>query len=324
MIKELQSYTALINQAIDDLPLERSPEELYEPIRYILSLGGKRLRPVLTLLSYGLYKEDIDAIIKPALAVELFHNFTLMHDDIMDQAPLRRGQPTVHEKWNKNIGILSGDTMMVLAYELMATAPTELKKCMDAFSKCASLVCEGQQIDMNFEKASDVTEEDYLNMIGKKTATLLGFSLELGAILAGVNDNNRKHLRQFGLNIGLGFQLKDDLLDVYGEQNKFGKQVGGDIIANKKTYLLIKALNKASAEQKKTLENWIEAKSFDPVKKVNEVTAIYDQLCIKEFTKNLINKHFDKGYQALMQLPVSEDKKEPLKIFADYLIHRDR
>ncbi|MGI9542783.1 MAG: polyprenyl synthetase family protein, partial [Cyclobacteriaceae bacterium] len=320
MIKEFETYTNLINRAIEDLPLDQNPEELYQPIRYILSLGGKRLRPLLALLAYGLFKEDISSIIKPALAVELFHNFTLMHDDIMDQAPLRRGQPTVHEKWNSNIALLSGDIMMVQAYQLLASAPNgQLKSCLDAFSQCAAEVCEGQQIDMNFEQASDVTVEGYLDMIRKKTAALIGFSLELGALLAGANDRSREGLRDFGLNIGLGFQLKDDLLDVYGEQAKFGKQVGGDIIANKKTYLLIKSLSQATPEQKGRLDSWLQAESFNAEEKVKEITAIYDQLNIKETTEKLISQHFDNGYKALEQLSVPEGNKKPLKLFADYL-----
>jgi len=324
MIKEFETYTRLINKAIEDLPLEQSPKELYQPIRYILSLGGKRLRPLLTLMAYGLFREDHASVIKPALAVELFHNFTLMHDDIMDQAPLRRGQLTVHEKWNSNIALLSGDIMMVQAYQLLASAPNgQLKSCLDAFNRCAALVCEGQQLDMNFEQASDVTVEGYLDMIRKKTATLLGFSLELGALLAGADANSQASLRDFGLNVGLGFQLKDDLLDVYGEQAKFGKQVGGDIIANKKTYLLIKSLDQASAEQKERLDRWLQAESFDAEEKVKEVTAIYDQLNIRETTENLVGQYFDRGYKALEQLSAPEKNKKPLKLFADYLINRD-
>lgn len=325
MIKEFETYTNLINRAIEELPLDQSPKELYQPIRYILSLGGKRLRPLLTLLAYGLFKDDTSSIIKPALAVELFHNFTLMHDDIMDQAPLRRGQPTVHEKWNSNIALLSGDIMMVQAYQLLACAPNgQLKTCLDAFNKCAAEVCEGQQIDMNFEQASDVAVEGYLDMISKKTAALIGFSLELGALLANANSNSREGLRDFGLNIGIGFQLKDDLLDVYGEQTKFGKQVGGDIIANKKTYLLIKALSQATPGQKERLDRWLQTKSFDPEEKVQEITTIYDQLNIRETTETLIGQYFENGYRALELLSVPEENKRTLKLFADNLIRRDR
>lgn len=226
-----------LNQEISRQQYGQHPPELYEPIRYIMSLGGKRLRPVLTLLGSQLFTDQWQPFVKPAIAVEVFHNFTLMHDDIMDAAPLRRGQPTVHHRWNPNVAILSGDVMLVCAYDLLLEAePTKLPVILKKFNRCAAEVCEGQQMDMNFERLPTVSEADYLDMIRLKTAVLLGFSLELGGILANADASQTDLLYEMGVNIGTGFQLKDDLLDVFGEQAKFGKQVGGDILANKKRF----------------------------------------------------------------------------------------
>lgn len=324
MKKELQAFTDLINKEIENLPLNGKPEELYEPIRYILQLGGKRLRPLLALLAYSLYKEDANDIIKPAVAVEVFHNFTLMHDDIMDQAPLRRGKATVHQKWNNNIAILSGDVMMVKVYELLLKLePPYLKQIIQDFNKCAAEVCEGQQLDMNFEEISSVSEEEYLHMIELKTAVLLGFSLKMGAFLGGADESSYNLLYDFGKNMGMGFQLKDDLLDVYADDAKFGKQLGGDIIANKKTFLLIKALQEASGSVKKELENWLLKNQFEPSEKIAGVKAIYDNLNIKEITENRVQAYFSKGLQSMQQLQVKEEKKHLLNTFANYLINRE-
>lgn len=236
MNQSIKEYIVSINSAIEQEDFGDKPQELYEPIRYIMSLGGKRMRPLLSLLSYQLYKDNIKEVIPASIAVEIFHNFTLMHDDIMDNAPLRRGQQTVHEKWNSPVAILSGDVMLVKAYQqLIANSPTEkLTEILEKFNRCAIEVCEGQQIDMNFEEQEQVQEADYIEMIRLKTAVLLGFSLEFGGILAMDNEADQALLYQMGVNAGIGFQLMDDLLDVYADQDKFGKQVGGDIIANKK------------------------------------------------------------------------------------------
>src|SRR6267142_4131149 len=248
------------------------PRSLYEPLRYIMALGGKRLRPLLTLLSYSLYKRDARSIVPIATAVEVFHNFTLLHDDIMDNAPLRRGNPTVHEKWDVNTAILSGDVMLIKVYELLLEIEdSKLKEVLTAFNQCAAEVCEGQQWDMEFENKTNVAEAEYLGMIRLKTAALLGFSLELGAMLAGAPRVDRQALRQFGIHIGIGFQLKDDLLDVYGDKRKFGKQVGGDIIANKKTFLLINAMAKARGNDKKELARWLKKKTFDKKGKIEAI-----------------------------------------------------
>lgn len=295
-----------LEQSISETAWGANPESLYEPIQYIMSLGGKRLRPMLTLMSYSLFKPDADKIVPYAVAVEGFHNFTLMHDDIMDKAPLRRGMKTVHEKWNVNTAILSGDVMLVKVYEVLTRLePKILKEALVLFNSCATEVCEGQQWDMEFETMKSVSTPEYLEMIRQKTAVLLGFSLEFGALLAGAKIKDRQALRDLGVNIGIGFQLNDDLLDVYGDKKTFGKQVGGDIIANKKTFLLIRALERAKGKDKAELLKWLNAKTFDKVKKVKAVTAVYDKLDIKAIAESEINNYFGKGLQNLGQLPAS-------------------
>jgi geranylgeranyl diphosphate synthase type II len=265
-----------------------------------MALGGKRLRPLLTLLSYSLYKRDARTIVPIAIAVEVFHNFTLLHDDIMDNAPLRRGNPTVHEKWDVNTAILSGDVMQIKVYNLLLGIENpKLKEALRAFNQCATEVCEGQQWDMEFENKSHVTEAEYLEMIRLKTAALLGFSLELGALLAGAPRADQQALRELGIHVGMGFQLMDDLLDVYADKWKFGKQVGGDIIANKKTFLLINALAKAKGNDKKELTRWLKKKTFDKKKKIAAITKIYDSLGIRAVTERKINHYFKKGYHHL-------------------------
>lgn len=324
MTNDLKALIGLINNRLEELSYGESPNELYEPIRYIMSLGGKRLRPVLVLLSYQLFKDDPETILDQAIAVEVFHNFTLMHDDIMDDAPLRRGKATVHEKWNSSTAILSGDVMLVKAYDILLEAKGDLKSIIKAFNACAAGVCEGQQLDMNFENEAVVSEATYINMIRLKTAVLLGFSLELGAMLAEADAKSAKALYDFGVDIGIGFQLKDDLLDVYADQDKFGKQVGGDIISNKKTFLLLKALELANAEQKKTLDHWIHQKDFDAKEKVAAVTEVYDQIGIKALTLAKMNEYFEEGFKALNNIHAPEEKKAAIRSFAQYLIDRDK
>ena len=255
---------------------------------------------MLVMLSYSIYKKDAEKIVSYAAAVEAFHNFTLMHDDIMDKAPLRRGKATVHEKWNVNTAILSGDVMLVRVYDMfLSLEGSKLNQVLRAFNQCAAEVCEGQQWDMEFESKIKVTEAQYIEMIRLKTAVLLGFSLELGAILADAPKADQIALREFGVNIGIGFQLKDDLLDVYADQKKFGKQVGGDIISNKKTFLLIQALEKAKGKQQKELKEWLSAKKFNAKKKVAAITGIYDALGISELTEIKVNQYFEKGFDRL-------------------------
>ncbi|MGA0556927.1 polyprenyl synthetase family protein [Larkinella sp. VNQ87] len=313
-----------IQQEIQQTKYGLKPTELYDPISYIMSLGGKRMRPLLTLMGAYLFSDDWQKAVKPALAVEVFHNFTLMHDDIMDQAPLRRGQPTVHEKWNHNTAILSGDVMLVNAYELLLDVETPyLKKVLARFNRTAAEVCEGQQLDMNFETRWNVTDGEYIEMIKLKTSVLLGFALELGGIVAGADDATCQLLREGGINIGLGFQLKDDLLDVYGDPAKFGKQVGGDIIANKKTFLLIEALEQAQDELKTGLVGWLQATDFDKTEKVQAVTAIYDQLGIRQLTENRINAYFTQGLANFEQIPADPARKALLLEFTQQLIGRE-
>ncbi|WP_017730089.1 polyprenyl synthetase family protein [Nafulsella turpanensis] len=321
----LHGLVDTINREIAHYTFGEDPAELYEPIRYMMALGGKRLRPVLTLLGHSLWKEDTANALKPALAVEVFHNFTLMHDDIMDQAPLRRGEPTVHEKWNANIAILSGDVMLVKAYELLLNAqPAILKSVLQKFNQCAAEVCEGQQFDMNFESRQQVSQEEYLNMIRLKTAVLLGFSLELGAMLAGASEAESAQLYQFGTNIGIGFQLQDDLLDVYADKEKFGKQVGGDILSNKKTFLLINALERAEGATATQLQSWLQKTSYEPEEKVAAITAIYEQLGIRALTEAKMNEYFEQAFSLLDQLELPEERKKRLLSFTHQLIMRDK
>jgi len=322
---DLENVRQEIEKELQSLPLEGEPKELYEPIRYILNIGGKRLRPTLAVLGYQIFNDNYGNVLKPALALEVFHNFTLMHDDIMDQAPLRRGKETVHEKWSPNVAILSGDVMLVKAYELLLGIDQNiLAKVIAAFNKCACEVCEGQQFDMNFETEKDTSIPAYLEMIRLKTAVLLGFSLEMGAILGGAPNEEAELLKNFGERIGLGFQIKDDLLDVFGEQEKFGKQVGGDIIANKKTYLLLKALEDANTTQKQTLEHWLSKTEFDPKEKVAAVRNIYDELDIEQKAQNLAQNYFDEAFSLFNDLKREGHKKAPLKTFAEKLINRVR
>lgn len=319
----IKAYLTLIEQEIKKQKYGTEPSSLYAPIRYIMALGGKRLRPMLTLLSYSLFRDDIKKIVPYAVALEAFHNFTLMHDDIMDKAPLRRGEQTVHKKWNTNTAIISGDVMLVKVYEMFSDLdPEKLQPVMKTFNRCAAEVCEGQQWDMEFETMERVTEIQYLNMIKLKTAVLLGFSLELGAILAEAPPETRKLLRQFGINIGMGFQLKDDVLDAYGDPKKFGKQVGGDIIANKKTYLLIKALEKVNGKSEKELLYWLSQKKFNKQKKVQAVKEIYDSLNIQRLAERKVNNYFDKGLNDLNKVVASVAQKEILKAFTETLIQR--
>jgi geranylgeranyl diphosphate synthase, type II len=320
----LKDFQQALNQEFAQQTYGENPPELYEPIRYLMALGGKRMRPLMTLMATTLFTDDWQKAVRPASAVEVFHNFTLMHDDIMDKAPIRRGKPTVHEKWNDNIAILSGDVMLVQAYELLLDVEdAQFKKALKRFNRTAAEVCEGQQLDMNFESRATVSEGEYLEMIKLKTSVLLGFALELGGIIGGANDESCELLYEIGINIGLGFQLKDDLLDVYGDPEKFGKQVGGDIISNKKTFMLIEAIEKASGETKTALDNWLNIKSFDNAEKVKAVTEIYDSLGIKQSAEERINAYFDKGLEALTRLKVNEERKTELMDLFKVLIDRE-
>jgi geranylgeranyl diphosphate synthase, type II len=314
-----------ITQTLNTLRYGENPAELYEPIRYIMSLGGKRIRPLMVLLAAKMYDDDVENVLLPAAAVEVFHNFTLMHDDIMDKAPLRRGKQTVHEKWNANNAILSGDVMLVRAYEMMlGIAPDKLGKVLTLFSKTAAEVCEGQQLDMNFERRELVSIEEYIHMITLKTAVLLGFSLELGAILQGAPDSDAEHLKQFGDNVGIAFQLRDDLLDVYGDKAKFGKQVGGDILSDKKTFLMLTALEQANQEQFQTILDWRDNTHAETAEeKVQAITAIYDQLNIRKQTEQQIDFYFQRALHHLDAVQVPIERKATIHGMALQLMERD-
>ncbi|PRY15013.1 geranylgeranyl diphosphate synthase type II [Pontibacter ummariensis] len=322
---DISTLSDKINNTLSSLRYGESPVELYEPIRYIMALGGKRVRPLLVLLAAKMYDEDVEKALLPAAAVEVFHNFTLMHDDIMDKAPLRRGQQTVHEKWNANNAILSGDVMLVRAYELLLdVAPDKLAKVLRLFSRAAAEVCEGQQLDMNFERRERVSIQEYIQMITLKTAVLLGFSLELGAVLQGAPEADAEHLKAFGNNVGIAFQLRDDLLDVYGDQTKFGKQVGGDILSDKKTFLMLTALEQASSEQLQTIIGWRD-KTDESIaeEKVRAVTAVYDQLNIRYQTEQQIDLYFQKALHHLNAIQLPEARKATIRGLAMQLMERD-
>ena len=313
-----------INNHLSENQITRTPEGLYEPIEYILSLGGKRIRPVLMLMAYNLYKEDVSSIYDPATGIEVYHNHTLLHDDLMDRSDMRRGKPTVHKVWNDNTAILSGDTMLILAFRYVAgCAPEHLKEVIDLFSLTALEICEGQQLDMEFESRNDVAEDEYIEMIRLKTSVLLAASLKIGAILADAPETDMQELYNFGIQIGLAFQLQDDYLDVYGDTSVFGKNLGGDILCNKKTYMLINALQRADAEQRKELEYWITCSEYVPSEKVNAVTALYDAIGIKELCNKKIEDYFQRGMSCLDRLQVPEGRKAVLRSFVEALMHRN-
>jgi len=319
--KEIQQ---LIEKEINKLNWQITPYSLYEPIEYVLSLGGKRIRPVFALLACQLFNENLNKSLKPALAVEVFHNFTLLHDDIMDKAEMRRNQPTVHIKWDENRAILSGDAMLIKAYQLLAQCDVEvLKSILDVFSQTSVEVCEGQQYDMEFESRNDVSIDEYINMIRLKTAVLLAGSLKIGAICGGASAEDADLLYRFGIGIGIAFQLKDDYLDVYGDTAKFGKNIGGDICCNKKTFLLLTALEKADLETKAELLHWINTKNFNKEEKIKAVSAIYEKLDIRTHTENRMKTYYEDAVQALKKVSVSDKQKNELSVFAEKLLYRE-
>lgn len=313
-----------VNDFIANLSYDRKPESIYAPIKYVLSIGGKRIRPVLMLLSYNLYKDNPESILMQACALETYHNYTLLHDDLMDNADVRRGMPTVHRKWDANTAILSGDSMLVLAYQRMAQcAPSKLKPVLDLFTETALEIGEGQQYDMDFERRTDVTEAEYIEMIRLKTSVLLACAMKTGAILADAPAADADRLYQFGEQIGLAFQLQDDLLDVYGDPAVFGKAIGGDIVSNKKTYMLINAYQQAGPSQRSELMRWITAVDFDRAEKVAAVTRIYDELGIRGLCEARINQYFDRASEYLAAVGVDDARKEQLRRFAQEMMHRE-
>ncbi len=323
-LKELQE---IIYEEVDNLQVGDRPKGLYEPIQYVLAIGGKRIRPALCLLAYQLFNKNklSREIIYPAMGLEVFHNFTLLHDDVMDAADMRRNQPTVHEKWNDNTAILSGDAMMIKAYQLMSMCPVEyLSEVMDEFNKLALGVCEGQQYDMDFEERNDVTVDEYLEMIRLKTSVLIAGSLKIGAIIGGASFEEKNLLYEFGENIGIAFQIQDDYLDVYGDTATFGKNIGGDIVNNKKTFLLLQALQKATGSFKDELDMWLGRMDGDNTEKVNAIRILYDKLDIPELSEKLMNDYFNTAIVALEKIKVDDKLKADLKQFAINLIDRAR
>lgn len=312
-----------INRYLDSLEYNREPKGLYEPVKYVLSMGGKRIRPSLMLMAYNMYKDDPESILSSACAIETYHNYTLLHDDLMDNADMRRGKQTVHVKWNDNTAILSGDSMLVLAYRhFLDCRPDKLKQVLDLFTETALEIGEGQQYDMDFETRTDVTEDEYIEMIRLKTSVLLACSLKIGAILGGAPDEDAYNLYKFGEQMGLAFQLQDDYLDVYGDPTVFGKAVGGDILCNKKTYMLINAFNRADASRRVELIRWVTAKDYDPKEKIAAVTAIYDNVGIRKVAEEKIEYYFAQSRKYLAKVNVPDERKAVLDAYTDKMMTR--
>ncbi len=315
----------LIEKHLANIKFPEEPGELYDPVRYILNIGGKRIRPALCLLACDMFAGSVDSALHPATAIEIFHNFTLLHDDIMDRSELRRGKETVHIKWNENAAILSGDVMSILAGRFMNEAPgAVLRDVNDVFLRTAIEVCEGQQIDMNFERMKTVSEEEYLRMIELKTAVLIAASLKIGAMLGGAAERDAAELYNYGKYLGIAFQLQDDLLDVYGDPEVFGKKPGMDIVDNKKTILMITALREADEKQKADLTRWLGAVSFDPEEKVTEVLKVFDELKIKDAVEEMISKYYTLSNASLDRLNTHHERKSELYAFSEYLMTRER
>mgnify|MGYP000902362349 FL=1 len=313
-----------IHEYIGNLSYMRGPMGLYDPIEYVLGLGGKRLRPVLMLLAYNLYKEDVTRIFSQAAGIETYHNFTLLHDDLMDKADMRRNKPTVHKKWDENTAILSGDAMLILAYQfMMKKCPLEcVERVMEVFGRTALEVCEGQQWDMEFEHRLDVTVDEYIGMIRLKTSVLLAAALKIGAVLGGASEKDAQLLYDFGIKMGLAFQLQDDFLDVYGDPAVFGKKIGGDILCNKKTFMLITALSLAEGEDKETLLNWLRATDYVAEEKIQSVTALYNKVGVPELCQARIDAYYKEGLELLDKVNVESSLKEELKKFVCHLMDR--
>lgn len=322
-MKTADEILKMVNEFLDHLSYDRKPESLYEPIKYVLSMGGKRIRPTLMLLAYNLYKENPEDILMNACALETYHNYTLLHDDLMDNADMRRGHLTVHKKWNDNTAILSGDSMLVLAFQRMMQCDTKhLKDILDLFTVTALEIGEGQQYDMEFETRNDVKEEEYIEMIRLKTSVLLACALKIGAILADASAEDADNLYKFGEQIGLAFQLQDDYLDVYGDSKVFGKEIGGDITSNKKTYMLINAFNKANDAQRNELTRWVSARDFDRNEKVDAVTRLYNEIGIDQLAQDKIAYYFAQSKKFLDAVNVPEEKKEELRKYAQKMMKR--
>ena len=317
--------TEKVTTALEQLPYDRQPQGLYAPIKYVLSLGGKRIRPVLMLMAYNMYREDVDRIMPVALGLEVYHNFTLLHDDLMDRADVRRGKPCVHRVWNDNTAILSGDNMLVMAYQMMSRCPSSaLPSVISIFTETALQIDEGQQYDMEFEQRTDVTESEYLEMIRLKTSVLLACALQIGALLGGASEADAQALYAYGEKVGLAFQLQDDYLDVYGDFETFGKAIGGDILCNKKTFMLINALAHAPEHLRAELQGWLAATEYDPAEKIESVRHIYTQVGVDQMAKEQISFYIAQAEDALRALPIAEERKEILRQWTEQLLGRKR
>lgn len=324
-MKTANEILQAVNRFLDAQSYDRQPASLYEPVQYVLSLGGKRIRPVLMLMGYNLWREQPEDILMPAIGLETYHNYTLLHDDLMDNADMRRGHETVHRRWDANKAILSGDSMLVLAYQRMQQVPEQkLPAVLGIFTETALEIGEGQEYDMTFETRNDVTEDEYIEMIRLKTSVLLACALKIGAVLADAPQRDADLLYRFGEQVGLAFQLQDDLLDVYGDPKVFGKAIGGDITSNKKTYMLINAVLRADDRQRAELERWIAAKNFDRQEKVSAVTRLYDEIGIRQLCEAKINYYFEQARQTLSQVDVPDDRKTALRQYMDDLLHRNK
>ena len=317
--------TEKVTTALEQLPYDRQPQGLYAPIKYVLSLGGKRIRPVLMLMAYNMYREDVDRIMPVALGLEVYHNFTLLHDDLMDRADVRRGKPCVHKVWNDNTAILSGDNMLVMAYQMMSRCPSSaLPSVISIFTETALQIDEGQQYDMEFEQRTDVTEREYLEMIRLKTSVLLACALQIGALLGGASEADAQALYAYGEKVGLAFQLQDDYLDVYGDFETFGKAIGGDILCNKKTFMLINALAHAPEHLRAELQGWLAATEYDPAEKIEAVRHIYTQVGVDQMAKEQISFYIAQAEDALRALPIAEERKEILRQWTEQLLGRKK
>ena len=321
----IAELTEKVTTALEQLPYDRQPQGLYAPIKYVLSLGGKRIRPVLMLMAYNMYREDVDRIMPVALGLEVYHNFTLLHDDLMDRADVRRGKPCVHKMWNDNTAILSGDNMLVMAYQMMSRCPSSaLPSVIGIFTETALQIDEGQQYDMEFEQRTDVTEREYLEMIRLKTSVLLACALQIGALLGGASEADAQALYAYGEKVGLAFQLQDDYLDVYGDFETFGKAIGGDILCNKKTFMLINALAHAPEHLRAELQGWLAATEYDPAEKIEAVRHIYTQVGVDQMAKEQISFYIAQAEDALHALPIAEERKEILRQWTEQLLGRKR
>ena len=314
----------LVNDYLAHIAYERKPESLYEPIKYVLSLGGKRIRPSLLLLAYNLYKDDPKTVLPVACALETYHNYTLLHDDLMDNADLRRGHMTVHKRWNANTAILSGDSMLVLAFnQMLQCEKSKLSDILSLFTVTALEIGEGQQYDMDFENRNDVTESEYIEMIRLKTSVLLACATKMGAILAGASESDTERLYAFGEKLGLAFQLQDDFLDVYGDTKVFGKAIGGDILSNKKTYMLINALALADERQRNILQNWLLMPNPDPQEKIAAVTEIYNEIGINDLATEKIRFYFNESLKELDAVAIPDERKVELLAYTQELMKRE-